>query len=151
LDIGKESGFVGGTTNNFYRIAVPVNIQGPVRFAIKRTASNGSDGVDYRNFIILDNIIASPPPMRAWLAPCGTNDLTKVGKQVLGYAGAFTKPFPSTTDKIFARAKLGFYTNNVEASAQPENFVTSAKMHYRWRYLDQKANPKFGQEWNTVD
>ncbi|MBO4448544.1 MAG: hypothetical protein J5807_03560 [Kiritimatiellae bacterium] len=143
----------GGSTNNFYRVYVPVNYTGPVRFKIERSKAypTSTYSVDDGGFIILDNIIASVPPMRAELAPYGTNDVTKIGKQLTGWAGAWTVPFPGAADELYARAKVSAYTNSLAEVTDVAKLVTSAKMHYRWRYLEQRAKPAFGAQWYSVE
>lgn len=143
----------GGTTNNFYRVYVPLNIKGPVRFKIERTKAAPSSQYrpDDGNFIILDNIIVSKPAMYAELMPYGTNDTTKVGKEITGWAGAMTVAFPSATDKLYARAAVNAYTNDLADVANAKTFITSAKMYYRWRYLEQRATPDFGREWYSLE
>ena len=143
----------GGTTNNFYRVYVPLNIKGPVRFKIERTKAAASNEYqpDDGNFIILDNIIVSTPAMFAELMPYGTNDTAKVGKEITGWAGSMTVAYPSATDELYGRAALSFYTNSMLETADATKFITSAKMHYRWRYLEQRATPDFGREWYSVE
>ena len=143
----------GGSTNNFYRVYVPVNYTGPVRFKIERSKSYplSTYNVDDGGFIILDNIIASVPPMHAELVPYGTNDVTKIGKQLTGWAGAWTVPFPGAADELYARAKVSAYTNSLSEVTDVAKLVTSAKMYYRWRYLEQRAKPTWGAQWYSVE
>ena len=140
----------GGSTNNFYRVYVPVNYTGPVRFKIERT-KKGLAASDLGDFIILDNIIVSVSPMHAELVPYGTNDVTKIGKQLTGWAGAWTVPFPGAADELYARGKVSAYTNSLAEVTDIAKLVTSAKMHYRWRYLEQRAKPAFGAQWYSVE
>ncbi|MBQ6330965.1 MAG: hypothetical protein IJI35_18255, partial [Kiritimatiellae bacterium] len=56
----------GGTMDNFFRIVVPLDIHGAVRFRIRRASEvphsgTGAFGPDEGGFILLDNIIASLP------------------------------------------------------------------------------------------
>lgn len=141
----------GGETNNFYRVYVPVNIQGPVRFKIERTKQSDRYQEDNGNFIILDNIIVSKPPMTATLVPYGTNDTSRVGKDVMGWAGAMSVAFPSAGDSVFARAACAGYTNDLAEVADAMSFITSARVHYRWRYLEQRAVPSFGRAWYSTE
>lgn len=142
----------GGTDQNFYRIIVPfdgkVNTEcrGPARFRIRRLTAAADLPIDYAAFILIDNIIASYPAMRADLEPMGLFDTTKGGKAVLGTEAAWTVPFPSAgaTD-VKPRAKATFKTNPGDLSADITKFITAATMNYRWRYLDQIIG-----EWKSV-
>ena len=133
----------GGTTTNFYRMAVPLDIRIPVRFRIRRTSSVpiATTPLDGNALILLDNILVSYPAMSADLKPLGFYDPDRRGKQVLGQEIAFETPFPAQTDTgVFARAEPYFYVNP-GTSADTNKFVVAANLHYRWRYLRQRAEP----------
>ena len=85
----------GGTMDNFYRIVVPLDITGPVRFRIRRTAADTSRQVDASSFILLDNIIASIPAMRGDLYSTGHFEAEKTGHEILGWELATNVPYPS--------------------------------------------------------
>ncbi len=132
----------GGTTTNFYRIVANVNSRIPARFRIRRVSTVGNAGLDGTAFILLDNIIVSYPAMSADLSPVGEYDTTLGGKHILGVENAFTVPFPAATDSsVRARAKAKYYLNEGVASADTNNFIVAANLHYRWRYLRQRAQP----------
>ncbi len=140
LDLLGFSG--GGKTDKFVRGCAEVDIRGPVRFRIRRTTRVESYGEDnYHGLLLLDNIIASPPAMYTDLAPFGHYDERKVGKQTLGQECALSIPFPSIFDtEVYARAKA----QNVTTPDLPidnTNFVASARLNYRWRYLNQRFSP----------
>ena len=133
----------GGTTTNFYRMAVPLDIRRPARFRIRRTSSVplSTTPIDGNALILLDNILVSYPAMSADLKPLGFYDPDRRGKQVLGQEIAFETPFPAQTDTgVFARAQPYFYVNP-GTSADTNKFVVAANLHYRWRYLRQRAEP----------
>ena len=141
----------GGSDRNFYRICAQVNERGLVRFRIRRTAiDNASAHPEYAGdkdfdddggFILIDNILVSHPAMRADIEPCGFFDETLEGKSVIGRGSAWSVPFPSILDTdVKARGRV-VYTTNAGAQADTSVFVSSAKMQYRWRYLDQIASP----------
>ncbi len=131
----------GGTYENFYRLRATLNIRKPVRIRIRRT-SVVPEALVESNYILLDNIIVSPPAQFAELVSCGRYDEEKFGKSTLGYEGAFTKPFPAFTDNegVFGRAKAVWQTPPADGDA-----IISAVMHYRWRYLNQSVG-----EWKSV-
>ncbi len=135
----------GGTMDNFFRVVVPLDIAGPVRFRIRRTTRvpGSSFGVDEGGFILLDNIIASIPAMSADLVSAGHYDEEKSGSQTLGWELATSVPYPSVGDiaNIVPYAKPEF-TLNVGGGSTPDTtkFFSSATMHYRWRYLNQTLN-----------
>ena len=135
----------GGTMDNFFRVVVPLDIPGHVRFRIRRITCVPSSifGVDEAGFILLDNIIASIPAMSADLVSPGHYDAEKTGTQTLGWELATSIPYPSVGDatNIVAYAKPEF-TLNVGDGSTPDTtkFFSSATMHYRWRYLKQTLN-----------
>ena len=130
----------GATVDNFYRIYIPLNYHCPARFRIRRTTMDPAiASKDGRALILIDNIIASYPTMRADLSSYGIFDESKGGKQILGQEAAWVTPFPSIgDDSVLARAKPEYYVNGADTNADTSAFVTAAKIHYRWRYLDQK-------------
>ena len=133
------------TTGEFYRVYAPLDIRNPVRFRIRRVSTDGEQGIDAA-YLLLDNIIVSYPAMGATLSPTGWYDPEKKGLSVLGFESAFTKPFPvAGDDTIYGRAHAEYYVNSATALDET-NFVASAKMHYRWRYLSRKVS-----EWNSVE
>ena len=133
----------GGTMDNFFRVVVPLDIAGPVRFRIKRSAADPGRPVDVSSFILLDNIIVSIPAMSADLVSAGHYDEEKSGSQTLGWELATSVPYPSVGDiaNIVPYAKPEF-TLNVGDGSTPDTstFFSSATMHYRWRYLNQTLN-----------
>ena len=129
----------GGTADNFYRVYIPLNYHCPARFRIRRVSIDPALSPDGKAYIALDNIIASYPTMRADLSSYGVFDESKGGKQILGQEAAWATPFPSIgDDSVFARAKPEYYVNGADTNADTSAFVTASKVHYRWRYLDQK-------------
>ena len=133
--------------DSFYRIYVPFNdeINGvchePIRFRIRRLTIPDDTRfmLDRGGFILLDNIVVSYPAMRADLENYGVFDKAKAGKQTLGSELAWDVPFPSVNDTVYARATADFYTNPGNTNADVNAFITSAKMYYRWRYLEQNV------------
>ena len=120
--------------DRFFRIIAPVPDalkRQPLRFRIHRVTQLGSDeGLDMddpRGFILIDNVIASWPTD---VADCGTRgayNSSRTGKAVLGWETAFSVDYPSATEtNLYAYARY---------SGDP-SLVTSARLHYNWRYLD---------------
>ncbi len=133
----------GGTAHNFYRVCVKINYNGPIRFRIRRVSTAGGEADDA--FILIDNVIASYPSMRADLESCGTFDPTAGGKAVLGFEKAFNVPFPAVGDEIYGRAKVKYLVSAANPNADVSKFVIGSKMCYRWRYLNQKFD-----DWRAV-
>ena len=132
----------GGTVNNFYRIRAKLDIAKPVRFKIERISVDSSvSGADnITSYVLLDNIIVSYPAMRASITTYGDYDSEKKGKQVIGQQAALSEVFPSVgSDNVFARGIVSFYTNGglPPESINTNDFITSARFNYRWRYLGQ--------------
>ena len=143
----------GGTMDNFFRVVVPLDIAGPVRFRIRRITCVPSYifSVDEGGFILLDNIIASIPAMSADLVSAGHYDAEKTGTQTLGWELATSVPYPSIGDttNIVAYAKPEFTLNAGDGSTpDTTKFFSSATMHYRWRYLNQT---QLGSVWKGID
>lgn len=91
--------------------------------------------------VLVDNVVASYPPMTANIEPVGTYDETAKGVEVLGNEGTFMPPFPSVGQtNVFALAKCRYIINDAQVITDTnESFVLSnAKMFGRWRYLNQK-------------
>lgn len=135
----------GGTMGEFYRVYVPVDVRTPVRFRIRRVSVSSGSAFDSNSYIVLDNFIASPPKTVVNLLPMGLYDETKSGAAVLGYEGAFSTPFPAVGATVYGRAKVEYVLNG-EEDVGGTDFISSARMHYRSRYLDQRID-----EWKVTD
>lgn len=129
----------GKTDNNFYRVFVPLDIRDPVRFKIERASRNEAETTEaLDNYILLDNIIASYPAMRASITTYGDYDPTRQGRAVLGQRMALTEAFPSpSSDGLLGRGKVSFVTNEGVENPDTDAFIVSARFNYRWRYLNQ--------------
>ena len=138
----------GGTMDNFYRVIVPLDIAGPVRFRIRRVSKDNGYPEDSSSFILLDNIIASLPAMRGDLVSAGHYDAEKRGAQVLGWELVTSTPYPAAAEADLIARAAPVYTVNVGDGSTPDTskFFASATMHYRWRYLSQHFS-----DWQTVD
>ena len=134
----------GGAADSFYRVAVPVDARGDVRFRIVRTGTVDTWTEDSA-FILVDNIIVSYAKPTAYLVPYGEFDRGLPGRQVRGWGGAMSVPFPvaGETD-VYARAKAVVDMSS-ETHVAVDAPIAWAQMHYRWRYLDQLTN-----DWQTV-
>ena len=142
----------GNTDDNFYRVCVPVNHPGAVRFRIRRIGYDKAYTADGSHLILLDNIIVSYPGSTASMSPYGVYDSTKGGKQVLGQEAAMANvPFPSVSDAgdLLARGKAETFVGPMAGDVSASTFVQGAKFHYRWRYLGQKFDPVDGS-WRSV-
>ena len=140
----------GGTTNYFYRICVPIDIDGPVRFRIRRTAKTGTRKDCH---ILVDNIIVAFPKNDAGVGTYGQYDgavkPSEKDRAELGWKAATSVPFPSyqgaEAGGIFARAKP-WYKANAGSENLKTTFIEVVRLWYRWRYLDQITN-----DWQHVD
>ena len=142
---------IGGRADSFYRVVVPVDYTGAVRFRIRRTTSYPTSmySVDEGGLILLDNIIASPPAMGASLESHGLYDGDKTGKQQLGWELASSVAFPSVEDaEVFGRAKVKYYVNSGDGATtwNTNDFFNTATMFWRWRYLNQTNST-----WQAID
>lgn len=134
----------GGTAENFYRVCVKLNYNGPIRFRIRRVSLEDGAGEDGA-FILIDNVIASYPSMRADLESLGEYNPEARGKQTLGFAKAFDKSFPRINDTIYGRGKVKYTVSAANPNADVSKFIISSKIYYRWRYLSQKFT-----EWRAI-
>ena len=142
LDIAKCA-----STNNFYRVCVPVDVTGPVRFRIRRAGEQSGALPDGRyGYIALDNILVSYPKSTANLRPHGTFDASKGGKRVIGQEGAFSVPFLAVDEgEVYGGATNDLYVSDV-CKTDPRELVLLSRLHYRWRYADQET-----KAWRTLD
>ena len=137
----------------FWRVYAVVNRQEPLRFRIRRTSTlarvpaEGEDPVanpdDPNGFILIDNVIASWPAPVPTMRPGGSYDKTLRGKQVLGQEGGVSGGYPAAGDSLYA---VGVLDDN------STNMVTSARLHYRWRYLNMQFDPaqEGANSWRTA-
>lgn len=140
----KLEAAAGGSVTNFYRVYAPVDVAGPARFRIVRTAidPNYTYNPDGEAMILVDNVLVSRPAERFDVIPYGWYDPEKSDKYVLGQEGAFDPPFPGVGDRVTARAKaVDRFGNEVG----PDR-ISSVTMHYRWHYLEQSII-----DWQYVD
>ncbi len=143
----------------FHRVRVQLNYEGPIRFRIRRLNKIGTlttaAALDLvTNLALVDNIIASYPPMRAVLERYGTDyDTSLKGAEVLGCLGDFDTPLLANgqTD-VKPRAWVRFIRNSATDAASK---VMNVALVHRWRYLDQIISSwttnYFGQAEATSD
>ena len=140
--------------SDFYRIVLPLDYHGPIRFRIRRTATYADEMgplADGEGTILIDNVIASYPVMRTDLSSFGEYDRTRGGDRTLGQELAWNVPMPGVTDtNLIARARPTHYSNAADGTSALE-YVVSAKMNYRWRYLNQATDPKSGWRYVAFD
>lgn len=129
-----------GYSNLFYRVRAKMNFRDPIRFRIRRLSFPGGNA-ETAGLLLVDNVIASYPPMTAELRRYGEDlDLSLTGADVLGCVGDFDKPFAALGgDGVRPRAWGTFITNSsANASSSTMSVkILDAKFHYRWRYLNQ--------------
>lgn len=126
-----------GEDRLFYRIRAHLNHYGPIRFRIRRLNQTGGN-VDTTGLILLDNIIASYPPMTFRLNRYGEDyDEQLGGADVLGCVGDFTSALVSQRQQgVKGRAWVRAVTN---AAAAPSMTLKNPRIVWRWRYLNQKV------------
>ena len=119
----------------FYRMRSTLNYRGPIRFRIRRV-NNASGAIDTAGLVLVDNIIASYPPMTAKLQRYGADyDELLKGSEVLGCGGDFTIPFLAYRgEEAHAHAFVEFHTNTASKLAAK---VNNPRLVYRWRHLNQ--------------
>lgn len=120
--------------------------RGPIRFRVVRK-SEETTAVETSAFALIDNVIASYPPMTAELNQYGTWDESLSGTEVMGYVGSFSPPFLSVSRTNVLTAAYSTYVTNVAETIS--DFETSFKLIdpkiiWRWRYLNQMVG-----NWNT--
>ena len=126
-----------GEDRLFYRIRAHLNHYGPIRFRIRRLNQTGGNA-DTTGLILLDNIIASYPPMTFRLNRYGEDyDEQLGGTDVLGCVGDFTSALVSQRQQgVKGRAWVRAVTN---AAAAPSMTLKNPRIVWRWRYLNQKV------------
>ena len=126
----------------FYRLRAHLNWYNPIRFRIRRLNQTGGQ-VDSSALILLDNIIASYPPMTAEIRCYGEFDDSLKGADVLGYGGDFENAFLANGGESGKpRVGVDFVTNTASST---DVKILNLDIHYRWRYLNQQVGP-----WKTV-
>lgn len=127
-----------GEDRLFYRIRARLNHYGPIRFRIRRLNQTMDGNPDTTRLILLDNIIASYPPMTFRLNRYGEDyDARLGGTDVLGCVGDFTSALVSQRQQgVKGRAWVGVMTN---AAAAPSMTLKNPRIVWRWRYLNQKV------------
>ena len=174
VELNITAGTTTTSGENFYRVWAPIAdpainpdlekyARGPLRFRIKRaddpkdTSSISDislDGTEYKSakyagrnaLLLVDNVIASYPPMKAWAIPQG--EYVPSGKKnVIGWTGAVSPvKYPAVgATGLKAAAGLAFATNNPAGAKAGWIGETKASMTYRWRYMDQIID-----EWKQV-
>lgn len=142
----------GGTKSDFYRFHVPINHRptpenpGGLRFRIRRAGYDPEiyGKVDALAYLLVDNVLVSYPPMTATLHGLGWIDPAKENEQTLGWENVTTVAFPSQYEKeAYGRARSTYYVNDGASTAGKEHWIVSAKMWYRWRYLNQLGGGAF--------
>jgi hypothetical protein len=119
--------------------------RGPIRFRVVRLdMSTLNTNID-NNYALVDNIVASYPPMMAEIHTCGTYDGTATGTDVSGWTGCFSVPYLSPgLAGVKALAECSYPTNGNEEVSAADFELSNVQFIYRWRYLNQQIG-----EWQT--
>ena len=126
----------------FYRARCTLNYYGPIRFRIRRLNKTGGNA-DTTGLILLDNLIASYPPMTYKINRFGVDyDPELKGAEVQGCHGDFDTMFLSRGSVFRPWASFSMVTNSATTSAL---LLQNPRMVWRWRYLNQAVS-----EWRTI-
>ena len=126
-----------GADNKYFRIRVPVNYHGSVRFRIVRTDIWATRFNDYQDLIAIDNIVVSYPVPESRLLPTGI-EADGTGKANIGRVGAFTEPLLSVgLSGVKPRMSFSAETNGLPSFIDWKVKVDNADVIWRWHYLDQ--------------
>ena len=124
--------------NFFYRARAMLNLHQAARFRIWRSKRNTSQSaLDATAYIIIDNIVASYPPVEVEIKQYGKYDRTRRGVAVLGQEGVFDVPFPHSGQSALPWAYYEGKTCPYAETIPADFTITSPRFYYRWRYLDQ--------------
>lgn len=167
-----------GSMDNFYRVWVPVQdakvnpelaqyCRNPMRFRIKRvdrpsanswrlddddldgTSIAGNNAVKYNALILIDNVIASFPAMKAEAVARGEYAKGLSNRGNVGWIDVLSTRCPAVGEEgLKVRAGLIVSSNTPPEQAinyNADDWVTKATWKYRWRYLDQVTN-----DWREV-
>ncbi len=128
-----------GGSKLFYRVRAQLNYYGPIRFRIRRTTKDTNLLLEgFMEYALVDNIIASYPPMNVILERCGEDyDKDLKGAEVLGCVGDLGNPFLTQGEtNVPVRCGVRFIRN---AGSSDASRVEEVSVFSRWRYLNQKV------------
>ena len=135
--------------------------RGPMRFRLKRvddpqayeltsvidddgsenySPSQGVGNAKLNALLLVDNVIASYPAMKAWAIPAGEYVDGGSARNVIGWTGVVSTNYPAVgMTGLKATAGLSIATNNAPAGVSTDEWMakTSASLTWRWRYMDQ--------------
>ncbi|MCQ2391654.1 MAG: hypothetical protein MJ240_09550 [Kiritimatiellae bacterium] len=134
-NIAKATGGTGGTY--FYRVRCNLDYRGAIRFRIRRADKGASSLLDTEAYLVVDNILASPPPIEAEFLQYGKGfDDSRAKTRILGWEGAFTYPFAFVGTSNSSPWMRYIGKESTYYSGAPNNWLLSdVKFHYRWTYL----------------
>lgn len=140
---------VGGTGGTFfYRVRANLDYRGPIRFRIRRVAPVAGYPADSPTYLIVDNVIVSPPPVEAEFTQFGKGyDESRAKQRILGWEGAFTRYFAFVgKDDMSPWMKYGGKASQYFDGAPNSWTLSNVKFNYRWTYLGLDSS-----EWKTID
>ena len=104
----------------------------------------------WNGLLLIDNVIASYPAMSVTAAAMGNHPRGQSGVDVIGWANVLTNLQPESASKPIimvgatgwkAQAGVKAVTNAPPVElTDPSTWIDSARMHYRWRYLNQQLS-----------
>ena len=126
------------------------------KIVIKTTDLDGkepADGQKYNALILLDNVIASLPAMKAGAVAKGEYVASAKKRNTVGWTGALSVKYPAIGEEgVKASAGVFAVSNNPPAQVgdpidfNPVNWMKRATMKYRWRYFG-----RIVPEWDDPD
>ena len=140
--------------------ALADNVRGPARFRLKRvdrpqdypgirvidddgsnySPKQGQSQAKLNALLLVDNVIASYPAMKAWATPVGEYVDGGSARNVIGWTGVVSTNYPAVgMTGLRATAGLSIATNGAPAGVSTDEWMakTSASLTWRWRYMDQ--------------
>lgn len=136
--------------------------RGPMRFRIKRVdrpqdllslrdldadgtnfpLSWGSEYVKLNALLLVDNVIASYPAMKAWAIPAESRYVSGgSARNVIGWTGALDTKYAAVGEQgLHATAELALATNAVPGVSDAWMAGVKTVMSWRWRYMNQATN-----------
>jgi len=131
---------VDGGSSHYFRVRTHLNYYGPIRFRINRVGVDAGTE-DVAGLILIDNVLASYPPMGVKLSRLGQDyDPELKGSEVLGCIGDFNSPFFSVGQtNVLSGLHIDWVTNYPNAPSRKMT-ISDVRLWFRRRYLNQEMS-----------